>query len=262
MRCMPSSFVTYIDESGCDGFQFEKGSSEWLVLAGCVFRKNREPEDVKIVDGVREKLKKDPKKDLHFAHLNHVQRAVYAQELSRCVMRSIVVAIHKPSLTEVGTWSVKNRLYHYATRLLLERISWLCVEYKHPKTSDGFTDLVFSHRRNLSYEDVKLYIDKLKTQGTEIDWSAIDSARVKPLPHRLRKGLWISDAVASSFYQGLESHALGVTESRYALSLKRTVWSSKGNYAGNGLKIFPNEALRTMDLDGQHDWVRTFGLRA
>jgi hypothetical protein len=263
MRCMAASFITYIDESGDDGFRFGQGSSDWFVLAACTFRRNREPGDVKVVDSVRAKLNKTGKQHLHFAHLNHTQRLVYISEVSLANILAVVVAVHKPSLRDTGTWQVKNRLYHYATRLLLERISWKCATRRlKGDTDDGTTQLVFSHRRSLSYEIMTQYLHKLRTQSTEIDWSVIDPAKVSAVPHPFRKGLWVADCVASSFYQGLEINQHGFSEGRYASMLRRIMWGTKGAYAGNGIKIFPQEALKVLDLDGQHSWLGEYKVQA
>ena len=74
---MPSSFVTYIDESGDEGFVFNpdgSGSSRWFVISAVVFRKANDLQSVACLKEVRGLLGKPPKYPLHFADLKHEQR--------------------------------------------------------------------------------------------------------------------------------------------------------------------------------------------
>jgi hypothetical protein len=261
---MKSSFIAYIDESGCDGFRHDKGSTHWLVLAAAVFRAENELSGVRVVDAVRHELNKDPKKDLHFDHLTHDQRVVYASRVASTSLRGIAVAIHKPSLTDKGTFQVKGRLYNYAVRYLVERISWLCTTARNrDDVGDGKVDLVFSHRRTTSYEDIRDYLDTMRQRGTDIEWSAIDPVRVRAVPHRQLKGLWIADCIAGCIYKGLEINRHGFTEPRYAEILRPIMWSRNRAYSGTGIKLYPKEVLSTLDLDGQHAWLaRTYGIQS
>lgn len=257
------SFVAYIDESGCDGFDFASGASQWLVLSAAVFRKKTEPSDVLVVDRVTKELGKAANKPLHFVDLKHPQRVLYAMRVASVRMRAVSVIIHKPSITEKGAFQIKNHLYHYASRLLIERISWLCAAHRKEGEGDGFARLVFSHRRTMSYEDFRLYLRGLKTMGTEIDWSAIDPGLVTASKHGDFRGLQIADCIASSFFQGLHLNRYGQSEGRYAESLRPIVWREGQSYAGAGVKIFPAECGRSLDLDGQHLWLaRTYGIKS
>ncbi len=46
---MPPTFVVYIDESGDEGFLFEKGSSEWFIISAAITRKVSDLETVKLI---------------------------------------------------------------------------------------------------------------------------------------------------------------------------------------------------------------------
>ena len=95
-----ASFAIYIDESGDEGFRFGKGSSDWFVLSAAVVRKANEIETVKLVDAVRARLGKEPKKPLHFRDLKHEQRLPFVEEIARRPLRLVNVLVHKPSLKE------------------------------------------------------------------------------------------------------------------------------------------------------------------
>lgn len=259
---MAESYITYIDESGCDGFRFGRGSSNWFVLAGAVFRSTNEPEVVKVVDAVRIELKRDPARDLHFRDLKHQQRLLLTDRIGKAKVRCVVVAIHKPSITDTGTYQTKNLLYHYASRLLIERVSWLCTALReHADPNDGTTKIIFSHRRTTPHTGIQDYLRKLQTKPTEIDWSAINVDNVGAHPHKHRKALWFADCLASSFWYGLEPSSVGFTEGRYAQHMRKVVWNSKGAYAGSGIKIYPREALSALDLKDKHAWLKaTYGI--
>ena len=49
---MSAMFVVYIDESGDEGFSFERGSSEWFIVSAIITRKAKDIETVKLVDTV------------------------------------------------------------------------------------------------------------------------------------------------------------------------------------------------------------------
>src|SRR3954470_5576610 len=129
---MPSSFIAYVDESGDEGFSFAAGSSEWFVLSALLLRRETELEGVKVLDGVKALLKKELRRPLHFRKLDHHQRVAYVTELAmqRARMRTVSVLVHKPSLKDVERFKGKYLLYRYATRFLLERVSWFCRDHR------------------------------------------------------------------------------------------------------------------------------------
>lgn len=257
-----SSFVVYIDESGCDGFNMSRGSSHWLVLSAAVFRSSTEPTEVRVVDRVNAELNRDTKQALHFIDLKHAQQVLYASRVAAIRMRGITVAIHKPSITERGSFQLKNHLYNFACRLPIERVSWLCAAHRRPGEGDGIAEMIFSHRRTMSYDGLRDYLGRLRTSGTEIDWSTIDPDRVRAAQHRRYRGLQIADCIASSFFQGLEHNRYGFTEGRYAVALRPIMWSQHRSFSGAGIKLFPREAQLALDLDGQHQWLLgTYGIR-
>ena len=69
---MPSSFVTYIDESGDEGFVFNpdgSGSSRWFVISAVVFRKANDLQSVACLKEVRGLLGKpngEEERDIYF----------------------------------------------------------------------------------------------------------------------------------------------------------------------------------------------------
>ncbi len=245
---MTSSFTAYIDESGDEGFVFlpgEKGSSRWLVLSAVVFRKSKDMEAVRVMRDVRTLLGKDPKKALHFRDMKHEHRVPYVRALAAAPIRTVSVLVHKPSIIEPEKFQNEAfRLYRYATRLLVERVSWLCRDTRKENEGDGSCELIFSNRSAMSYEDLRNYLLHLKDKpGTDarIDWNAIRSQQVRAVNHDQLAGLQIADAVASSMFFAVNLSQYGEAEDRYFRMLRPTVYRhAKTGELGYGLKFWPD----------------------
>lgn len=117
------TFVVYIDESGNEGFSFDRGSSVWFVVSAVITRKATDLDTVKLVDNVRMKLAKQERKPLHFRDLKHEQRLPFIGEISAAALRTVSVVVHKPSIKEPEKFKERYRLYFYSVRYLLERVS-------------------------------------------------------------------------------------------------------------------------------------------
>ncbi len=244
---MTSSFTAYIDESGDEGFVFlpgEKGSSRWLVVSAVVFRKSKDLEAVRIMREVRTLLGKDPKKALHFRDMKHEHRVPYVRALAGAPIRTVSVLIHKPSITEPEKFQTEPfRLYRYATRLLVERVSWLCRDARKDNEGDGSCELIFSNRSAMSYDDLRNYLVHLKDKpgsDAHIDWTAIKSQQVRAVNHDQLAGLQMADAVASSMFFAVNLSQFGEVEDRYFRMLRPTIYRhTKSGELGYGLKFWP-----------------------
>ena len=128
------SFKVYVDESGDEGFVFHAdgtGSSRWLVLSAVVVRAKNDLAMVKLVSDTRNLLGRKPNQHLHFSDLKHEQRVPYVRQIAASSIRTVSVIIHKPGIHDPEKFqSEKFLLYHYATRFLLERVSWLCRDHR------------------------------------------------------------------------------------------------------------------------------------
>lgn len=238
------SFRVYVDESGDEGFVFKdrgQGSSRWLVLSAAVTRRERDLEMVKLMDDVRTLLDRPRRQQVHFVKLSHAQKTAYAREIGKVSLRTVSVLVHKPSIEGPETFQArKHRLYRYATRLLLERVSWLCREHRIAGRGDGFAEVIFSNRGQMSYDDLRDYLCRLREKpGVQIDWSAIDPVRVRAVQHTQLAGLQVADAVASSGFAAVNANQFGDTEHRYLLELSPVMYRRKGKLSGYGLKFWP-----------------------
>lgn len=125
---MTASFVAYIDESGDEGFKFrdnleEQRSSDWFILATLITRKKTDLETVKVIDNVRSEFKLHRRKHVHWKDLKHPQKVRYVQIITSLRTKIIALCVHKPSLLEPEKFQERYRLYFYAVRYLLERLS-------------------------------------------------------------------------------------------------------------------------------------------
>lgn len=242
------SFVAYIDEAGCEGFKFlpnEQGSSRWFVLSALVIRKQNDLQLVQVAKQARELLNKEPRKPLHFRNLKHEQRVPLARLLSQVPVRTVNVLIHKPSISEPEVFQQQPyQLYRYASRLMLERVSWLCCDNRRVDDGDGRVELVFSNRSAMSYDDLRQYLCRLRDdpgQSRNIEWSVIDPTLLRAVNHDQLAGLQLADTVASGVFYAVHRTQYGETEDRYLRLLGRTVYRREGQLDGYGLKFWCNE---------------------
>jgi len=263
---MPHTFIAYIDESGDDGLANYRepgrqgGASSWLVLSALVFRAQYDLEAVSWRDEIVARMPERKKRVLHFAKLSHGQKLVAARELASRPVRAISVLGYKRNIPE-GIYTEKNQLYFYITRYLIERISWLCRDMR-PRApeGDGRAKIIFSRRGGMSYDDFRVYIEKLHgnhQSDIRIHWPVIDIPGIDAQDHKNRAGLQLADIVASSIASGLEHDRYGNCEFRYAEILKPIIYNRKHNYFSYGLKFFPSHSDITLSEE-QIRTIRTF----
>lgn len=254
-----ASYAVYIDESGDEGFSFDRGSSHWFVLSAVVTRKASDIATVKLVDSVRSQLGKPDRKPLHFRDLKHEQRLPLIGEIAKAKVRSISIMIHKPSIKEPETYQERYGLYFYAVRYLLERVSWLCRDHR-PNEGDGSADIIFSNRSGMSYKEMRDYLELLKRrseyQENRVVWDVIKTGQISAFSPGKRMGLQIADAVASGTFYAVEPSQHGYTEDRYIRMLKPVIYHHQGKYVGYGLKFWPREVDTMLKTDSTLDWVR------
>ncbi len=253
-------FKVYIDEAGDEGFKFGepgKSSSQWFVLSAAITRKETDLATVKVLDDVRAQLQRPPKTPFHFRNLKHDHRLTLLSFIAKRPIRTVSVLVHKPSLGDNPTYREKGHLYRYATRPLLERVSWLCRDKKNAE-GDRAT-LVFSNRANMSYEDMKAYLAHLRAAPAEkdirIEWAAIDIDDIQIYPHTKRMGLQIADTIASGMWNAVEPSPNGFTEPRYADCLRPTMYSWAGKRFGYGLKLWPYELVTKNAPPAGTEWL-------
>lgn len=246
-----SSFVAYVDESGDEGFKFNEdgsGSSRWFVLSAAVIRGANDLQMVSCLKEVRELLGKPAKTPLHFVDLKHEQRVPYVRRIGALPMRTVTVAIYKPLIQEPEKFqNTKYLLYRYATRMLLERVSWLCRDHRREGEGDGFAEVIFSNRSNMSYEDIRDYLRLLRRQHeadpqkVQVDPTVIDPERIRSVEHSKMAGLQVADAVASGLHFAVKLNRYRETETAYLLHLQASLYRHRRELLGYGIKVWPED---------------------
>ena len=243
------SFRVYVDESGDEGFVFRSdppGSSHWLVLSAVVTQMESDLTVVELMKRVRTTLGRDPKQALHFVKMDHAPRVVWAREIGQSKLRTVSILVHKPTIQEPERFqSQKHLLYRYVCRMLLERVSWLCRDHRKEGSGDGRAEIIFSNRSQMSYEELRRYVRKLKEDSdpmkVSIDWSVIDPDLMRPVEHSQMAGLQVADAVASSLFAAVNPNRYGDTEEKYASLLFPNFYRHKDTALGYGLKFWPGD---------------------
>ena len=179
---------------------------------------------------------------LHFRNLNHPRKLHWVNQIAKQALVHTSVCIHKPSIQTASMLRRPEPLYYYATRLLLERVSWYCRDAAVLAGTVSNADIVFSDRSRTSYPQLSAYLQHLQsnpTLGVQIDWTSVDPKRIRTTKHVHSKGLQIADAIASSLYTGLEFDHFGNTEPRYGMVLRPCAYTHGARCEGYGLKLFP-----------------------
>jgi hypothetical protein len=260
------SFIAYIDESGDDGLTGNYrtpgksgGSSHWLNIGAVVWRNSRDLDAVKWAKTIISRLPKKAR-PLHFSELRHHERVMAIAELSKKPFRISCVMANKP-IIPVGIYQDKNQLYHYMTRYLIERISWLCRDMR-PKVpeGDGKVRIIFSRRGGMSYDDFRSYMHSLKDKENSdirIYWPVIDIEGIKAFDQSQVYGLQVADLAVSALSAAIEPDIYGNCEMRFATMLKSNVYCREGKYLGYGIKTVPSPEKITLN-NQQENFISLF----
>lgn len=261
-----AGFTAYIDESGCDGFNFDGGSTGFLVLGALICRTANLGQYQDATAEIRKAVrKKDGWIFPSFKKLNTApgQRWAIAKYLSATKCQVVAVAVHKPALTEQGWQQNKDDLYFQASKFLLERISWACRDTHNvgPAQPDGKVEIIFCKRGGLRYEDLVTYMNRLredpKKYATKADWNHLDPGLVRDEPHDNDNPAHLAvDHFASALGCAIEEKDHGMFDDRYIRLWADRFYRSNGRVVGNGLKVWPNEGLTALQKESRGAWLK------
>lgn len=259
---MAHSYHAYIDESGDDGFTFkpwpDRGSSEWFVVSACIVRDCKLSEASDKLNDLVLPVEHSRKSPIHFAKLTHEVRVGIVHGLARLPMRVISICFNKMALPPGHTLEGNRRLYFYAVRYLLERISWFARENAQGTPGDGRCKLNFSHCRGLSYPELFAYLGRLQNDTTQIAWQHIDTSSCIIEAHDASVWLRATDCVASGFARALELTPQGFCEDRYARLLRPVVYAYQRRRWSYGLKITPFAPPVEKERDNRYEWLSLY----
>ncbi len=124
---------------------------------------------------------------------------------------------------------------------MLERITWFVDD------RGGTVNCVFEHRRNLSYPELRSYIQsQIVAQENEIHPEIIRNIEAEE--GWQYKNLQVADCCVGSLFNALELNEFGHVEQGYIFKLQDKLYRRKGKLFQYGLKLFPHsyQALRSM----------------
>lgn len=256
------AFHAYIDESGDEGFVFkeppERASSEWFVLSACIVRATNMPVIARQISPTLNQVEIKGRV-AHFSPLPHEAKVALCECIGSKSVKTISVCVNKRDLAKAHpqhTLASRRRLYFYATRFLVERISWIARDHRNPGGADHRCKLIFSRCKNLSYPNLAQYLDVLQNQSTAVAWSYLDLAATEVRQHSDSLWLKMADVVASGTYSALELNRFGGWEDRYILSMRRIMYRHQGRKCRSyGLKFFPDVPARKEN--GRYGWIAT-----
>jgi hypothetical protein len=251
-----SGYRAFIDESGDEGFAFDRGGSEWFVLSAIVFE-NTDQNRLRLVsllDETRDKINSvrqnknylPNKKPFHFSKLKHDERKYFARKIGQNdFIRTITILIHKPSL-DAGIFKGKGqRLFLYTSRLLLERVSWCCRDWRGSEV-ESTVQITFSNKGGLKTEEIKNYLKNLQENSEKYEYRGsknVDIDNIQLLSPGRAVGLQIADAVASSYFFAVQKNAYAMEEISYVQEIINLSYrSTNGQLFSYGIKVYPKEA--------------------
>lgn len=258
---MPSSFRAYIDESGCEGWEFAGGSSDWFVLSAVVVPVSSL---ILVRNAIHEARAAFGNKQnaFHFSTMPLRSQRRFLGIVCGHDFATITAAFHKQDMNALrfrrhGPDDRTYRLYFYAVKLLLEKVCWYCKN--HPVASgDGTIELVFS-QRTMSYGFLRWYLRLVETNPTKhpcsIDWAIVRPDQIISRPHEQNYGLQVVDAVASSYWYAFETKHKNHTHEHAQVLLPKAFTPPSG-VIGAGVKIFPKAAVTRIQSLPDYGWLK------
>lgn len=252
-------FIAYVDEAGEEGF--DHGSSNWFVMSACITRAIEAAETFQDVDPtVRqiEKLRSNGNSNIHFQSLPHQARLAVAYAISRSRFVAITICINKVETAKTARFQSgldKNKrfMYFYEVKLLLERISKLCDE----RSNGNICQLELSRCKKINYAELTAYL-KSESRSFNINHKHFDLDAIQVTNHNDSYGCRIADAIASSYYAGLEVSRFGLCEDQYSTLLRNNTYNVSGNYLDHGLRFVPRPPIPELDKNNRYKWIDNY----
>ena len=259
-----AGYTAFVDESGDDGFNFEGGSTDFIVVAAIISRTSNLDQFGDALRKARGKARKSTGWVFPtFKKLNNapVQRWLLADQFSCLAVQTCCVLIHKRGLSEPGWQSRKEDMYFHASKFLIERISWACRDTDAKKAEvDPVCNIIFSRRGGLRYEKLQTYVRRLQSSPQEYDtkaeWRHIDPNLITCEDHSDSNACHLAaDHFASAVGCAVELKDYYSFDDRYARIWTKKIYSYKGRIEGNGLKIWPESGTSYLRADPRGFWI-------
>jgi hypothetical protein len=172
----PPRLIAYIDEAGDSGNKYGGGSSEFLAIGSAVTAIAEVDSVLKIFSEARGE-RQHSKTFKKFSSNNEKDNFVLTKMLESKPVRTVMVAIHKPSMVDSHIRSHPQKEYQFLVKWALERVSWIARDSaatKGGKPEENRCKLIFSEQKTYPYEDLCAYLNKLRRGGDRfncaIEW--------------------------------------------------------------------------------------------
>ena len=242
---MKSEFVALIDEAGCSGGKFGKGSSEYLVMVAVVVRRCNLDNALAVFDEARAERCCEGKTFRKFSKSNDKDNFVITKLLGRKPIRTAYIGFHKPSLAETHIRKNHGNEYQYLSKFMIERISW-AVRDAEKLGGNQKCDLIFSQQDMYDLSEFTDYVTKLRLgrgrYNTRANWEHIGN--ISEEPHADEGPTHLADSAASSFHMPIEPKLYGMTDERFFLNLSQATLYRGREGKPFGLKMWPEQAIK------------------
>jgi hypothetical protein len=207
----------YVDETGDRGFS--AGSSPYFILAALIVRDGDEAAVRASRNQLVADLIKPPGTVLHWAQniKSHSDRKFTATCLGSYPVELSYVIVDKASASSNSGIRHHERLYNYAVRRLIERVSW------NIRDKGGEAILTFAHVKNFKYASLHTYLAYLQMSPTTIHWKAIRGAVRIDSPNRIEM-LQLADLAAGCLGAAIVPDFHGAFEYAYLNEIQHLVY--------------------------------------
>jgi len=242
----------YIDESGCDGFKFDKGSDQWFVLAGFISKEKDVPKTKYIIDKTKAHFWRRrnwiPPETIHWHKLKEIEKQFIINCLFEKDFTLVIVTFWKSKLTKDNMLHDRNYLYRYMCKYLLERVT------SYVNDRNGFLKLIFSNRKKFQKKELIDYLSKELSENSFMK-NVFSPRKIIVKESWQLKMLQIADCCVSAFGDSFNPRHKNSLDPRFAhkLIVKLYKKSTKEIY-GYGLKLFPNDCHE--EICRQYPFVR------
>ncbi len=178
---------------------------------------------------------------------NHSQRKHVCRTLASQEITLTYVVIDKASFGgSPGGLGQHERMYNYAMRRLLERISWFA------RDAERRAFITISNVKNFKYQTLRSYLAYLQTMPTSIEWGWLARMKMKtPADYEL---LQFADIGAGALSSAVWPDDFGAVEARYLNELASRIYRRPpGAITTYGLHV-----MRTPQLLIAQPWWATF----
>lgn len=272
-------YIAYIDEAGDPGLNKvrpidEGGASEWLILSAVVIRAKWEPDVVDWVDRIRTSIGVTQRRHLHYRDLSPTRKIAVASSIVELPLRGFALCSNKKNMRQhrnhhAAKIPSQQWFYNWCLRLLLERVTAFCDQRTMRDYSERkLIKIEFSRRGGLRYSQTRAYQsylkfqqegDKIYLQKRQPVTKMLNTDLMEDHPHYVRAGLQLADAIASSFYQAVDSLGPGTWLVAPAQQLAPIMTKENGQWSDFGVALQPTPGWRAQLTPEQKQIFRFYG---